>query len=120
MLFRSTNFENVLRSLNLLSGVLQWLVWSRNGPAVHHFTSLGCAVHHLTSLGTQKCIFKVCGPKRHPLTSSGAANAFNSFIKGVKMMICKGFVLFSKEIHVCVCVDQTNKNKIIDILLKKK
>lgn len=26
---------------NLLSGALQWLAWSKTGPAVHHLTSLG-------------------------------------------------------------------------------
>ena len=73
--------------MNLLSDAPQWLAWCENGPAVHHLTSFGRAVHHLTSLGrvghhltsigTQKYIFKVCRPKWHPLTSSGAAHAFN-------------------------------------------
>jgi len=40
----------------------------------------GCVVHHKTNLGTQKHIYKVHGPKWHPLTSLDVVDAFNSIL----------------------------------------
>jgi len=40
-LVKGCHLHPVMNELNAWAVVPQWSVWSRNGPTVHHFTSLG-------------------------------------------------------------------------------